>query len=77
MTEDHSQEKFAADVAGIIITFMDGVTAVKNLEDYYLANKSPIEKVRNISQDKYDELIQAFKNKKKEILEKEVETITK
>ena len=54
-----------------------GVTAVKNLEDYYLANKSPIEKVRNISQDKYDELIQAFKNKKKEILEKEVETITK
>ena len=77
MAEDHSQEKFAADVAGIIITFMDGVTAVKNLEDYYLANKSPIEKVRNISQDKYDELIQAFKNKKKEILEKEVETITK
>tara|TARA_R110001606_G_scaffold244522_3_gene392446 strand:- start:209 stop:442 length:234 start_codon:yes stop_codon:yes gene_type:complete len=77
MAEDHSQEKFAADVAGIIITFMDGITAVKNLEDYYLANKSPIEKVRNISQDKYDELIQAFKNKKKEILEKEVETITK
>ena len=77
MAEDHSQEKFAADVAGIIITFMDGVTAVKNLEGYYLANKSPIEKVRNISQDKYDELIQAFKNKKKEILEKEVETITK
>ena len=71
MAEDHSKEKFAADVAGIIITFMDGVTAVKNLEDYYLANKSPIEKVRNISQDKYDELIQAFKNKKAEILEKE------
>jgi hypothetical protein len=63
MAEDHSQEKFAADVAGIIITFMDGITAVKNLEGYYLANKSPIEK--------YDELIQAFKNKKAEILEKQ------
>ena len=71
MAEDHSQEKFAADVAGIIITFMEGITAVKNLEGYYLANKSQIEKVRNISQDKYDELIQAFKNKKAEILEKE------
>ena len=71
MAEDHSQEKFATDVADIIITFMDGITAVKNLEGYYLANKSPIEKVRNISQDKYDELIQAFKNKKAEILEKQ------
>ena len=77
MTEDHSQEKFAADVAGIIITFMDGITAVKNLEGYYLSNKSAINQVKKIDQDKYDELIQAFKNKKTEILEKEVETITK
>ena len=71
MTEDHSKEKFAADITKLIIMFMKHITAVKNLEGYYLANKSPIEKVKNISQDKYDELIQAFKNKKAEILEKE------
>ena len=63
MTEDHSREKFAADVAGIIMRFMKHITAVKNLEGYYLANKSPIEKVRNISQDKYDELIQILKDR--------------
>jgi len=71
MAEDHSKEKFAADITKLIIMFMKHITAVKNLEGYYLANKSPIEKVKNISQDKYDELIQAFKNKKAEILEKE------
>ena len=71
MTEDHSKEKFAADITKLIIMFMKHITAVKNLEGYYLANKSPIEKVKNISQEKYDELIQAFKNKKAEILEKE------
>ena len=71
MSEDHSQEKFAADITKLIIMFMKHITAVKNLEGYYLANKSPIEKVKNISQEKYDELIQAFKNKKAEILEKE------
>jgi len=31
MAEDHSQEKFAADVAGIIMRFMKHITAVKNL----------------------------------------------
>lgn len=71
MAEDHSKEKFAADITKLIIMFMKHITAVKNLEGYYLANKSPIEKVKNISQEKYDELIQAFKNKKAEILEKE------
>lgn len=71
MSEDHSKEKFAADITKLIIMFMKHITAVKNLEGYYLANKSPIEKVKNISQEKYDELIQAFKNKKAEILEKE------
>ena len=71
MTENHSKEKFAADITKLIIMFMKHITAVKNLEGYYLANKSPIEKVKNISQEKYDELIQAFKNKKAEILEKE------
>lgn len=71
MTEDHSKEKFAADITKLIIMFMKHITAVKNLEGYYLANKSPIEKVKNISQEKYDELIQAFKNKKAEILENE------
>ena len=71
MTEDHSKEKFAANITKLIIMFMKHITAVKNLEGYYLANKSPIEKVKNISQEKYDELIQAFKNKKAEILEKE------
>lgn len=71
MAEDHSKEKFAADITKLIIMFMKHITAVKNLERYYLANKSPIEKVKNISQEKYDELIQAFKNKKAEILEKE------
>jgi len=74
MTEDHSKEKFAADITKLIIMFMKHITAVKNLEGYYLANKSPIEKVKNISQEKYDELIQAFKNKKAEILEKKNET---
>ena len=67
MTEDHSKEKFAADITKLIIMFMKHITAVKNLEGYYLANKSPIEKVKNISQEKYDELIQAFKNKKAEL----------
>lgn len=71
MAKDHSKEKFAADITKLIIMFMKHITAVKNLEGYYLANKSPIEKVKNISQEKYDELIQAFKNKKAEILEKE------
>ena len=71
MTEDHSKIKFAADITKLIIMFMKHITTVKNLEGYYLANKSPIEKVKNISQEKYDELIQAFKNKKAEILEKE------
>lgn len=71
MAEDHSKEKFAADITKLIIMFMKHITAVKNLEGYYLANKSPIQKVKNISQEKYDELIQAFKNKKAEILEKE------
>jgi len=71
MAEDHSKEKFAADITKLIIMFMKHITAVKNLEGYYLANKSPIEKVKNISQEKYDKLIQAFKNKKAEILEKE------
>lgn len=71
MSEGHSKEKFAADITKLIIMFMKHITAVKNLEGYYLANKSPIEKVKNISQEKYDELIQAFKNKKAEILEKE------
>ena len=74
MTEDDSKEKFAADITKLIIMFMKHITAVKNLEGYYLANKSPIEKVKNISQEKYDELIQAFKNKKAEILEKKNET---
>jgi len=74
MAEDHSKEKFAADITKLIIMFMKHITAVKNLEGYYLANKSPIEKVKNISQEKYDELIQAFKNKKAEILEKKNET---
>ena len=52
MTEDHSKEKFAADITKLIIMFMKHITAVKNLEGYYLANKSPIEKVKNISQEK-------------------------
>ena len=71
MAEDHSQEKFAADVAGIIMRFMKHITAVKNLEGYYLSNQSAISQVKKIDQDKYDELIQAFKNKKAEILENE------
>ena len=73
MAEDHSQEKFAADVAGIIMRF---ITAVKNLEGYYLSNQSAISQVKKIDQDKYDELIQAFKNKKKEILEKQNDETT-
>ena len=73
MAEDHSKEKFAADVAGIIMRFMKHITAVKNLEGYYLSNKSAISQVKNINQDKYDELIQAFKNKKAEILERSSE----
>ena len=76
MTEDHSREKFAADVAGIIMRFMKHITAVKNLEGYYLSNKSAINQVKKIDQDKYDELIQAFKNKKTEILEKQNDETT-
>jgi hypothetical protein len=71
MTEDHSKEKFAADITKLIIMFMKYITAVKNLEGYYLSNKSAINQVKKIDQDKHDELIQAFKNKKAEILEKE------
>ena len=71
MTEDHSKEKFAADITQLIIMFMKHITAVKNLEGYYLSNQSAISQVKKIDQDKYDELIQAFKNKKAEILEKQ------
>ena len=76
MPEDHSREKFAADVAGIIMRFMKNITAVKNLEGYYLSNKSAINQVKKIDQDKHDELIQAFKNKKAEILEKQNDETT-
>ena len=76
MTEDYSQEKFAADVAEIIMRFMKHITAVKNLEGYYLSNQSAISQVKKIDQDKHDELIQAFKNKKTEILEKQNDETT-
>ena len=55
---------------------MKHITAVKNLEGYYLSNQSAISQVKKIDQDKYDELIQAFKNKKAEILEKQNDETT-
>jgi hypothetical protein len=55
---------------------MKHIKAVKNLEGYYLSNQSAISQVKKIDQDKYDELIQAFKNKKAEILEKQNDETT-
>ena len=67
------QQKFAKDISKVIIGFMAKIDTVSGLNNYYLCNRAPIGKIQDISEEYYQDVIQAFKDKKGSILEQERE----
>ena len=68
----NDQEEFAQNITKFIIKFMEKIDSVSGLENYYLANRAPISQIRGINEDCHAEVIQAFKDKKGSILDKQL-----
>ena len=61
----------AEDLYFILSNFMDRIDSEKGLNKYYTDNKQAVATLRSLSNRHYDQLINDFKNKKKEIMGKD------
>ena len=64
MTDD---EEFGNAVSSILITFMDKITTVDALHNYYRSNKEEIESVKLKHKPSYDNLIAEFGSLKRRL----------
>tara|TARA_R100001530_G_scaffold120017_1_gene87260 strand:- start:2630 stop:2848 length:219 start_codon:yes stop_codon:yes gene_type:complete len=60
--------KNANNIATIIKTFLDGYKTVERLNNYYRKNIKAITMVKSLDEGIHQELIDAFKSRKQEIL---------
>ena len=67
------KQGFAEYLTEAFIIFMNGNKSVECLESYYLRNKSQLDVIKGTDAKLHAKIIQAFKNKKAEILEKQNE----
>ena len=65
------KQDFAEYLTEAFITFMDGNKSVECLESYYLRNKSQLDVIKGTDAKLHAKIIQAFKDKKTKILEKQ------
>jgi len=65
------KQDFAEYLADAFIVFMDGNKSVECLESYYLRNKSQLDVIKSTDANLYEKIIQAFKEKKNKLLEKQ------
>ena len=68
------KQDFAEYLTEAFITFMDVNKSVECLERYYLRNKSKLDVIKMTDKNLHVKIIQAFKDKKAEILEKQNDT---
>lgn len=61
-------DKNASDISLIIKTFLDGYETVERLNNYYRKNIKAITMVKSLNEGIHQELIDAFKSRKQEIL---------
>ena len=69
--DEKMKQDFAEYLTKSFITFMDLSRTVDGLESYYLRNKSQLGVIKITDAKLYENIIQAFKEKKAKILEKQ------
>ena len=57
------------DIHQILSAFLDGIRSEKNLEDYWIKNKTGITTIKTMNAELYADLIEQFKVRRKEIQE--------
>ena len=71
--DEKMKQDFAEYLTKSFITFMDLSRTIDGLESYYLRNKSQLGVIKITDAKLYENIIQAFKEKKQKILEKQNE----
>jgi hypothetical protein len=71
LMDDKMKQDFAEYLTKSFITFMDLSRTIDGLESYYLRNKSQLDVIKGTDETLYADIIEAFKNKKAKILEKQ------
>ena len=69
--DDKMKQDFAEYLTKCFITCMDLNRTIDGLESYYLRNKSQLDVIKGTDETLYADIIEAFKNKKAKILEKQ------
>ena len=69
--DEKMKQDFAEYLTKSFITFMDLSRTIDGLESYYLRNKSQLGVIKITDAKLYENIIQAFKEKKQKILEKQ------
>ena len=57
------------DIHQILSAFIEGIHSEKNLEDYWIKNKTGITTIKTMNAELYADLIEQFKVRRKEIQE--------
>jgi len=69
--DEKMKQDFAEYLTKSFITFMDLSRTIDGLESYYLRNKSQLGVIKITDAKLYENIIEAFKEKKAKILEKQ------